>query len=755
MKKIIGYLSFFLLFTLIVVMGMATWQEHLKGTQYAMNEIYNTTWFNLLWVSVSVLSTYYIWANKLYRKLPAFMLHLSLIVILTGALITRFNGKTGMIHLRENIENRTFFCEEDQDYIHLPFSLLLNSFQIEYYPGTTSPSNYISIIEIKDKSGNTSLEKEISMNNILKHEGYRFYQSSFDPDMKGSILSINYDSTGIIFTYTGYFLLFFSMLWIFFDSKGRFTELVKKTTKNKFASILIICLFSFFPVHAETTNSLLSKDGATVNREQSNRFAKLKVYYNGRICPLQTLAIDFTTKLTGKPKYKYANAEQVLLGWIFFPEKWQHVPLFDIRNEELKNIINNSGKACFSDFFNSKDQSYKLAPYHVQIYGSEQKSALIKEAAKLDEKIQLIAMIQNGELLQMFPFETSEKLLRWYTPTEQFPENISKQEILFAQNFFSLYYEYIRDNNINDTNILLDKLTVFQNSKTQDIFSESHFKAELILNKINIFSLLFKINLTIGCIAILFFISGVVRNQNTERIQHAFYYILMLMFIVLTIALALRGYVAGRLPMSNGYETMLFIAWCTLSIGVLSRKYSFLITCFSFLLSGFVLLVAHIGSTNPQITPLVPVLQSPLLSIHVSLIMISYGLCGFMLLNSLTAFILLGIAPRKRQTKINTSKLKELNELFMYPATFFLGAGIFVGAIWANVSWGRYWGWDPKEVWALITFLLMSFTFHGKTLEFFKKPVIYHLFILIIFASVLMTYFGVNFVLGGKHSYGG
>jgi ABC-type transport system involved in cytochrome c biogenesis permease subunit len=196
---------------------------------------------------------------------------------------------------------------------------------------------------------------------------------------------------------------------------------------------------------------------------------------------------------------------------------------------------------------------------------------------------------------------------------------------------------------------------------------------------------------------------------------------------------------------------MLLLSWLSLLTGLLVRRYSPLFVAFSFLLSGFTLLVAHISSMNPHITPLMPVLQSPLLNVHVLLIMVSYGLCGFMALNAVTALTVNAFTKDRAYLQ----RMKEISELFMYPATFLMGAGIFVGAIWANISWGRYWGWDPKEVWALITFLLMGFTFHCKTLKFFNKPVVYHIFTLIILLSVLMTYFGVNFILGGKHSYGG
>ena len=522
--------------------------------------------------------------------------------------------------------------------------------------------------------------------------------------------------------------------------------------------LAFLCLFFYsFNLFSSTTDvySLLSIDKATLSREQSGKFARLCVDYNGRICPLQTLAMDFTTKLVGKPKYKYANAEQVFLGWIFFPDKWQHVPFFDIKSPEMKALINSSGKACFADFFN-QDKSYKLTRYQQQMYSSDKQSGFIKEALKLDEKIQLIAMLQSGGLLRMFPVQMQDSNIRWLSPVDSFPETVSKQDVLIAQNFFSLYYECIKTGNVEEASVILDKLAIYQqNNAYGTLPSQTHLKAELLYNKVNIFSLLFKVNLLLGCLGLFFFIFSLVKKNEIKKVCEFFYFLLIISFVFQILGLALRAYIAGRIPMSNGYETMLFIAWCALLIGVLGRRYSFLIVCFSFLLSGFTLLVAHIGSMNPQITSLVPVLQSPLLSIHVSFIMISYGLCGFMFLNSVASFVLKAFAPHAAETDSSVLMMKELSELFMFPAAFFMGIGIFIGAIWANVSWGRYWGWDPKEVWALITFILMSFSFHGKTIRWFNKPLVYHIFILLIFASVLMTYFGVNYILGGKHSYGG
>ncbi|MDR0713938.1 MAG: cytochrome c biogenesis protein CcsA [Bacteroidales bacterium] len=278
---------------------------------------------------------------------------------------------------------------------------------------------------------------------------------------------------------------------------------------------------------------------------------------------------------------------------------------------------------------------------------------------------------------------------------------------------------------------------------------------ERFYNKIRLFPLLFKVCLSLGLLSLALFIVASIRRRRYARWETVFYGLLIVTFLTDTFGIALRTCISGRIPLSNSYETMLALSWLSLLTGFLARKYSLLTVVFGFLLAGFSLLTAHIGSMNPQMTPLMPVLQSPLLNIHVLVIMASYGLCGFMALNSLTAWTIwiFGKKGEKKQTYL--LRMKELSELFMYPAAFLMGTGIFIGAVWANLSWGRYWGWDPKEVWALITFLLMSFTFHGQTLKWLQRPVVYHSFVVLIFLSVLMTYFGVNYILGGRHSYAG
>ncbi len=753
MKKMTGYIAFTLLFLLAVVLGVATWQEHLHGTDFVMHHFYKTTWFNLLWAWLAFTGGYYMIQTGLYKKRSVMALHFALLVIFAGAMITRFNGKTGTIHLREGVQTDFFACQELNNRSKLPFLLELKTFRIEYYPGTSSPSNYVSIVKVDDLFSGKSFDQEISMNQILKYKGYRFYQSSFDEDMKGSLLSVNRDTTGIAFTYAGYFLLFLSMLWVLFDKKGRFSELCRRNfSQNKNRSLIILLFLLSVPVFSSAKESAgLQK--MTIDREQADQLGHTWVNYQGRICPLQTMASDFTLKLTGKLRYQDLSACQFLSGWIFFSEDWQHIPLFEIKHPELRALIDSRGKACLNDFFDERG-IYKLMPYWREMYGSDHRSAFLKEAAKLDEKIQLITMLRNGSLLKIFPLVTEENRIEWFSPGEQLPENIGEMEQSLVAGFFSSYKGDVRGGDVDSAQSLLALLQKFQQKSAGSVLpSEIHLKAELLYNRYPVFSVLFMACLTIGCIGVFFFIFNTIKNKGSGKIHSILYISLILLFLILTLWIALRGYIAGRLPMSNGYETMLFIAWTALLVGILLRRSFFLITVFSILLAGFTLLVAHIGSMNPGITPLVPVLQSPLLSIHVSLIMIAYGLCGFMLFNSLTTFVLLIFSGKKGMRQVE--ELKEMSELFMFPATFLMGAGIFVGAIWANVSWGRYWGWDPKEVWALVTFILMSFSFHGKTIPWFRKPVFYHIFVVILFLSVLMTYFGVNYILGGKHSYAG
>ena len=283
--------------------------------------------------------------------------------------------------------------------------------------------------------------------------------------------------------------------------------------------------------------------------------------------------------------------------------------------------------------------------------------------------------------------------------------------------------------------------------------SQGRIEAELLYNRLPITNLLFMLNLTLGLLSFVLFALRQGRSEATsqrkeKRLALAFRiceWLMPVSLAVLSFAYVLRWYVAGHVPMSNGFETMQFMALAVLILACWLRRRFALMTPFGFLLSGFALLVAHLGQSNPQVTNLMPVLSSPWLSLHVSVVMMGYSLLAFTMLNGVMALIV------RRQAEA----LMYLTRLLLYPAVFLLGAGIFLGAVWANQSWGTYWSWDPKETWALITFMIYAVAFHVQTFPALGEPRRFHLFMVLSFATVLMTYFGVNFLLGGMHSYAG
>ena len=273
--------------------------------------------------------------------------------------------------------------------------------------------------------------------------------------------------------------------------------------------------------------------------------------------------------------------------------------------------------------------------------------------------------------------------------------------------------------------------------------SATQYKAERINNAFPFATILFMVNLTLGFIALFYTIYRMTRKKGIKFLNYVLPSLLVVSFLTLTFGLALRWIISGNVPMSNGYESMLTVAWFVMLISIVLQFRIRMVMVFGFLLSGFFLLVSHINQMDPAIGQMMPVLNSPLLSLHVSVIMMSYALlsltfiCGVM-----------GIALRS-----HGEELQALSRVFLYPALTTMGIGIFIGAIWANVSWGTYWSWDSKETWALITFMIYAVIVHTQTLPVFRKPLVYHVYITFAFLSIVMTYFGVNYFLSGMHSY--
>lgn len=732
---------------MILILGIATFVEKKQGSDFVYNHIYDSWWFSFLWALLVFLTIVGMVKGKLYKNLSLFFVHLSFIVILVGALCTKLFAEQG--YIVANKEKPTAFMQLDEEQKSLPFELKLDTFYVAYYPGTNAPADYVSQISLKKPADGESVTGKVSMNNIFSYNGYRFYQSSFEDDWNTSILSVNRDVWGIPLTYTGYALFVLSMIWFLFSPQNAFRKLLSHPLLKK----LSIILFLFFPLSA--FSQTLTKDSLSVNTEQADEFSRLWMLYDGRIIPIATFAQDFTLKLVGKSSFSYLNANQFLMGLLFFPDKWEHIALFEVKDTELKKELNaEKEKAALADFFD-KDGNYKLSKYWKELGSGVEKSARLKEVEKLNDKVQLINMLHGGSLLQIYPMPT-DGVVKWYYPTQNLRNEAQQKNLRFIRTSLLSYYQALTQGDEQESLSVLHKIKNYQQENAASVLpSEKHLNVELFYLKSNLTSWLFKINMLFGVLSLLaiFLLS----EKKIKRINNIFYILLVLCFLVQTLSIGLRTYIGGRLPFSNGFETMLIIAWSAMFMALLFKRKMPIIMPFGFLLSGCTLLVAHLGMMNPQITPLVPVLSSPLLSIHVSVIMLAYTLLAFVMLNSFTSILQLLFIKKGRKEHLlqQLERNKIYNLICLYPSLLLLGAGIFIGAVWANISWGRYWGWDPKEVWALITFLLYSLVLHEKNIKLFSDVFFFHAFGFLAFSSVLMTYFGVNYFLGGMHSYAG
>ena len=751
-KKII-----FILYILVLVcMAAATIVEKSQGTDYAHAHYYGAWWFILIWAVLAALGAFYIIKRKV-KCASTLALHLSFIIILAGALLTHISAKRGMIHLRIGQPTDTYMAQDEEQGMKeekLPFSLCLQKFEAKMHDGTNAVADYSSKFTVID--GDDKSEGEVSMNNIYSHRSYRLYQSSYDEDGKGSVLAINADPYGIPVTYTGYALLFISLVWMLFDPKGGYRKLLKSPLLKKGAlmTALILSMGNIQTLHAESATGNLQN--AVLPKETAEKFGELHILYNDRICPVQTFALDFCKKIYGARSYQGLTAEQVLSGWVFYGNTWANEPFIKIKSGEMKTAMNLPDYASLNTFFNREMGGYTIGQY-VQEYYNGQQDKFHQQAADIDGKIQIIMELREGISLKVLPYTFTKNVkatkdhsfikagtTTWFSPVDKLPQAVEHQHALYIRNVFSLLNGDVKAGNTSRVNEFFVKMKKYQEvSSGNSLPTATQYKAERINNAFPFATILFMANLTLGFIALFYTIYRMTKKKEIKALNIALPILLGVSFLALTFGLALRWIISGNIPMSNGYESMLTVAWFVMLISILMQLRIRIVMVFGFLISGFFLLVSHINQMDPTIGQMMPVLNSPLLSMHVSIIMMSYALlsltfiCGIM-----------GICMRS-----HGEELQALSRLFLYPALTTMGFGIFIGAIWANVSWGTYWSWDSKETWALITFMIYAVVVHTQSLPVFRKPLVYHIYITLAFLSIAMTYFGVNYFLTGMHSY--
>lgn len=643
-------------------------------------------------------------------------------------------------------------------YVELPFSIYLKKFNLERYPGSMSPSSFRSEVKLIDKELNINEERSIYMNNILKHRGYRFFQSSYDTDEKGTVLSVNNDLWGMRISYLGYFLMIFGMFSSMFFKNTRLKKIslkanitnVKKTIKT----ILIIFTLS---ISSLLTNAQGYNDMPVVSEKQANMFGRLLVQDNGgRIEPMNTLSSELIRKISKKANIQSYNSDQILLSMIVFPSRYQLINLIKVSNKRLSEQLNCKGKyANFNQFFDDS-RSYILSDAVRTAHAKKdsQRSKYDKEVIAVDERVNIYYMIMSGDALKLFP-DINDDMKPWYTSNGK--PSFSGGDSLFVKKAINILASSLAAGKTKTAEDIIRGISKYQIKYGGDFLpSIEKQEVELIYNKYNIFKKLFPFYLIIGFVLLVLLIASLLKpKMNILWPLRIIISLLIIGFTLHTINLGARWYICGHAPWSNGFESMTYVAWAALLAGFIFARKSYIALAASALIAGLTLFVAHLSWMSPEVTNLVPVLKSYWLTIHVAIITASYG---FLALSAILGFInmflyILTNNSNKKNLEENINKLSILSEMSMTVGIYFLATGTILGGIWANESWGRYWGWDPKETWALISVLVYAFVLHMRFIPSFKSVFSFNVASILAYSSILMTYFGVNYYLSGLHSY--
>ncbi|NOR29077.1 MAG: cytochrome C biogenesis protein [Lutibacter sp.] len=667
-----------------------------------------------------------------------------------------------------NFDNLSLSATYGTKKMVLPFYIKLNKFILDKYPGTNSASSYASEVQLIDSKNDVKKDFRIFMNNILDYNGYRFFQSSFDKDEKGTYLSVNNDYWGTLITYAGYILLTIGMLLTFFSKKTRFYQVIQKLKKmraNNTTLILVIGLLfsstiSFAQLQKEDLNVT-----HIIDINHANKFSKLVVQdFRGRMKPVHTLTSEILRKLARKESLYGLSSDQIVLSMFMNSNEWYDVNIIKLgKHENIQKKLGVTGLyVSYKDFF-AKNGEYKLKDEVRNVYNLKpvDRGVFEKELLKIDEKVNILSMLFSGSLLKIIP-DTNDVNNTWLSNhSAGNNHNHANGQSKVADKFFSSYATIIEEamhsNNYSAANNLIDELKEYQINKGGAIMpSASKINAEILLNNSNVFNRLALLYILLGMAFLFFlFLSVFKPNLNLKLAYKILFSLVVIGFVFHTIGLGLRWYVSGRAPWSNGYESMIYIAWTSTLAGILFTRKSFGGLTATMVLASVILLVSMLSFLDPEITPLVPVLKSYWLTIHVSLEAGSYGflmLGAIIGLINLILMLFLTTSNKDRITRI-IKEMSYISELTLIGGLFMVSIGTYLGGVWANESWGRYWGWDAKETWALVTILVYAFILHMRIIPKLFGLFSYNVATIFGLASVIMTYYGVNYYLSGLHSY--
>ena len=642
----------------------------------------------------------------------------------------------------------------------LPFSLTLNDFIAEKYPGTeNSYASFKSKVTVS--GGGESFLYDIEMNHILNYQGYRLFQSSFHPDEQGTILSVNRDFWGTLITYIGYILLFGSLLAFMFVGKSRFRKLnqqLKDLQAKRVAIVLALCFGSLATAQTPMV---------VPNKAHAEKFGAMLIQDDGRFKPVNTFSSELLRKLSKHDTYKGLTSDQVLLSMLLSPQAWYESDIIYVKkaNDSLHRFLGVPEGTKWvkpKDFFDANGQ-YKLAPLLKDIYNTNTPNQFQKDFKEVDQRIGLLNRALQGDIFKVFPVP-NEPNYKWISHLDYVNDTLQITDPLYKQfvkNALPAYLILLQQATETGDYSKADK--VLNNIKLQQEFysaevlpSPAKIQTELWYNRINIFEQLFQAYLYLGTVLFIVLLWHIfIPKQIFRRLTQIGIALLWLCFILHTVGLVVRWYLSGHAPFSDAYESMIYVGWSAIGVGLFFSRRSPLTVAATAFVTAMILMIAHWNWMDPAIGTLQPVLNSYWLMLHVAVIVGSYGPFALGMLLGVINLLLMIVTTPKNAHKINLiqQELTIVNELALTVGLVMLTIGNFLGGMWANESWGRYWGWDPKETWALISIMIYALVIHLRLIPHWRGRWAFNFMSIVAFGSILMTYFGVNFYLTGMHSY--
>lgn len=705
------------------------------------------------------------------RRWGMIVIHFSFIIILCGALVSHLFGQEGILHLREGESSNRILIgnlEQQTAYHTLPFTVELLKFTLTRYPGSNSPSAYES--EVLVHVDGATRQERIFMNNVLDVKGYRFFQASYDRDEHGTVLSVNHDVAGRNITYTGYIGLVIGFLLCLLGKHSRFMQLNRQLKRLRqrgtAVPVALLALFSF-PLSGQAEGGMPAMDKIVqqyvVSPEHAEKFGALPVQSgNGRMMPLNTFSSEILRKLHKENHFGKLNPDQFLISLLAMPDMWMRVPLLALNNDELANYYGLSKKQCaYMELFDTNG-NYKLEDKLQTAYNKmpAKRTAFDKDLLKLDEQVNIFHQLINYQMINLFPLE-NDPSHKWFAPGDDLSA-FSGKDSLFVSRIMGWYLSEVqgalKSGDWSKADEIVDMISAYQQAKGKNLdIRPEKMNAEVKYNKLDVFRQCKKGYLIAGGLLLVFsFIALFYRARWIHIVQWLLGICIAVIFCYHIYGMGMRWYIAGYAPWSNSYETMVYVGWATVLAGLIFARRSTLTLALATLFGGVILFVSGLNWMDPQINPLVPVLKSPWLMFHVAVIVAAYGFFGICCLLGLTNLVIYCFTNRQNSRMLceRVQELSLINEMSLLVGLALMTIGTFLGAVWANESWGRYWGWDPKETWALITMVIYAIVEHLRLVPRCRSLWLFNFCSIAAFASVLMTFFGVNYFLSGMHSYG-